>query len=73
MYVGKLCACRLYQLLCDKTLLFSLGSFMKFIVVCARRKIYLQWTKQNFSVYASLLRQGVSWKYKDEKKQDSQE
>lgn len=40
--------------------LFSCGSFTKFIVAFVRRKIYLLWIKQNFSVYASLLKQRVS-------------
>jgi len=40
--------------------LFSCGSFMKFIVAFVRRKIFLLWIKQNFSVYASLLKQRVS-------------
>jgi len=40
--------------------LFSCGSFMKFIVAFVRGKIYLLWIKQNFSVYASLLKQQAS-------------
>jgi len=63
----------LYRLLYLKTVFSSLGSFMKFIVVFARRKIYLRWTRQNFSVCANLLKQGVYWKYKDAKKQGCQE